>query len=111
MVKQNEEMLKLFKIDSWSYPINNLFAEKLYEKMSSFIDNFKAKGVPPIILDGYSVTFRTVVDDEVWSLWIHLPQGNALKMSDLCRQIITDGCAGKLDESKYIELLDDFLNL
>ena len=74
--------------------------------MVSFIDNFKAGGMAPTISDGYSVKFRTVVDDEVWSLWIHEPQEIALKMADLCRQIITDGIANKLDESKYITVLD-----
>ncbi|GHT69999.1 hypothetical protein AGMMS50239_37700 [Bacteroidia bacterium] len=75
--------------------------------MAALIDNFKAKGVPPIIMDGYSVTFRTVVEDEVWSLKIHLPRGNALKMSDFCKQIILDADTSKLDETKFIELLEE----
>ena len=106
LAKQNEESFKLYKIETRSLHINNQFAERLYKKIVSLIDNFKAKGVPPIILDGYSVTFRTVVEDEVWSLSIHMPKGDALKMADLCRQIITDANAGELDESKYIEWLE-----
>ena len=62
--------------------------------MVSFIGTFKTKGALPIMADGYSVTFRTVVEDEVWSLNIHIPQGNAFKKADLCRQIITDARAG-----------------
>ncbi|MDR1171162.1 MAG: hypothetical protein LBL24_01775 [Bacteroidales bacterium] len=100
--KQNEEALKLYKIEKRIFPVSSQFAEKLYGKMVSFIDNFKAKGVPPIIFDGYSVIFRTVVDDEVWSLDVHEPQGNALKMADLCRQIITDAKANTFEESKYV---------
>jgi hypothetical protein len=91
--------------------------------MSSLINNFKARSRSSIILDGdgdgnvkeyivtffdgYDVTFRTVVDDEVWSLKIHEPTGNALKMADICRQIMTDMETKTFKESKYVELLDD----
>ena len=110
LAKQHEEMLKLYKIETLSFPISNRFAEKLYEKMVSLIDNFKAKGVPPVYFGGYSVLFRNVVDDEVWSLRIDQPNGDALKMSDLCRQIIKDAISNKFDESKYITVLDSFEN-
>ena len=75
--------------------------------MVFFINNFKSKGIPGIIMDGYSVTFRTVVDDEVWSLDIHMPAGNAKIMADLCMQIITDAKANQLEESKYLSRLDN----
>ena len=107
-LKYFEELPKLFKIETRSFSINNQFAEELYKKMASFIDNFKAKGTPPIISDGYSTTFRTVVEDEVWLLWIHNPQGSALKMADLCRRIITDAKENQLDEAKYLSVLDTF---
>ena len=106
--KRNEEMLKLFKVEILTLPVSNQFVEKMYEKMVLFIDNFKAKGVPPIISDGYRVVFRNVVEDEVWSLNIHMPQGDALKMADLCRQIITDAKENQLDEAKYISVLETF---
>ena len=106
--KRNEEIHKLYKLETFSFSISTQFAEKLYERMVLFIDNFKAKGVPSIIEDGYSVTFRTVVDDEVWSLWIHQPESNALKMADLCRQIITDAIENQFDESKYMSVLNSF---
>jgi hypothetical protein len=101
-----EELPKCFKIKVVSYPVSKQFAEKLYEKMTLFIENFKAKGVPCLTLDGYSVTFRTVVEDEVWSLRIHMPQGEALKMANICKQIIEDAEANQLNESKYLNLLE-----
>jgi hypothetical protein len=102
-----KEWHRLFKIETLSYPISDQFARKLYIKMVSLIDNFKAKGVSPIILDGYIVTFRTVVDDEVWSLKIHVPQGNALKMTDICLKIMNDNIeAYTFKESEYTKLLD-----
>lgn len=107
--KQYEEMNKLYKVETLSFSVSDWFAEKLYEKMVSLIDNFKAKGVPPIMTDGYSVTFRTVVEDEVWALSIHMPQGSALKMADICRQIIEDAKSNKLNESEYNRLIDKWL--
>jgi hypothetical protein len=59
------------------------------------------KPVCPEISDGYSVIFRTVADDEAWSLSIHMPKGDVVKMADLCRQIITNAKAKKPDEKKY----------
>jgi hypothetical protein len=104
--QRNDERLKLFKVETLSFTVSDQFAEKLYQKMILFIDKFKAKGRLVLAADGYSVTFRNVVDDEVWSLEIHLPEGNALKFADLCRQMITDAHIGQLNESMYISVLD-----
>lgn len=107
--KATEEKSKLSDIDSRSFPVSAQFAEILYKKAVSLIANFKATGICPLIDDGYTVTFRTVVDDEVWSLRIHCPAGNAFKMSNLYKQIVTETLAtGKVDESRYIQMLDDF---
>jgi hypothetical protein len=105
--KGEEAKLVLYNIESRSFPISNKFAELLYKKSVSLIYKFKAIGIPLGIEDGYSSTFRTVVDDEVWSLKIHLPQGKALKMSDLYRQIINDGRNNQLDETSYIRSLEN----
>jgi hypothetical protein len=106
--KREEERFKFFKVETVSFPVSDQFAEKLYQKMVSLIDRFKAKGISSIIMDGYTVSFRNVVDDEVWSLEIHMPEGNALKMADLCRQIITDAIANELDEEEYLYILNEF---
>ena len=95
-------------IVSRSFSISAQLAEKMYKKMVSLIYNIKAKGTQKFILDGYGVNFRAVVEDEVWSLIIHIPSGNAVKMFDLCKQICDDADANKLDEAKYIKILDDF---
>jgi hypothetical protein len=103
-----EELTKHLKVETRSFTVSDRFSELFYSKMVSFIDKFKGRGVPPTVLDGYSVVFRTVVEDEVWSLAIHMPNGEALKMADLCRQITTDAEKNEWDESKYIVLLDKF---
>ena len=112
LAKQNEERLKLYKADALLFPIGNHFAEQLYEKMVSLIVAFKVKEfVYAISTGGYSVSFRAVVDYEVWSLWIsNPPDENERKMVELCRQIITDALANQLDESKYISILNTFEN-
>ena len=61
-----------------------------------------------IILDGYYATFRVVVNEEVWSLEINEPSGNALKMSNLCRKVLDDTKDKKLDETSCIKILDSF---
>jgi len=108
--KRVEEIRKLYKVETLSFSISTQFAEKLYERMVYFIGNFKAKGVPSIIEGGYLVTFRTVVDDEVWSLEIHMPEGIAFKMANMCRQIITNAIDNKLDEAEYLYVLSTFEN-
>ena len=101
--KYFEELPKHFKVEKKSIPISNQFAEKLYKMMVLFIDNFKAKGLPAISFDGYSVSFRTVVDDEVWSLKIHMPKGNADTIANFCMKIIKDANEGRLDESMLLD--------
>jgi hypothetical protein len=105
-IQLSDDLYKPYRPESKTLKIKNEFAEKLHDKMAALIDDFKAKGVPPEMSDGYTVTFRTVVDDEVWSLNIHMPEGDALKMSDFCRQIIKDVEANKFNESNYTTLLE-----
>jgi hypothetical protein len=112
--KQREEIHKSFKIETRTYPVSNRLAEKLHQKMVLCINNFEAKTVSdpnlvPITRDGYSITFRTVVDNAVLqSLWVQNPNEDTLKMADFCREIIADAKANKLDEGKYLSVLSTF---
>ncbi|WP_080905147.1 hypothetical protein [Parabacteroides sp. Marseille-P3160] len=103
-----EERIRLYNVKGLSFAVSDQFAEKLYNKTVSFIDNFKAKGAIPLIFDGYSVSFRTVVGDELWSLNIHMPKGNAFKMATIYKQILEDAKKNIFEEDKYIRLLNDF---
>jgi hypothetical protein len=105
-VKVSDDLFKPYRPESKTFQINNEFAEKLHNKIVTLIDNFKAAGIPPLIFDGYKVTFRVIVENEVWSLSIHMPQKNALIMANLCKQIIEDADVNKLNETKYVTLLD-----
>ena len=90
------------------FEIKTPFVELLFEKMVDLIHNFKAKAMTSIIDGGDRVTFRTVVEDEVWTLNVHVPRGNAQKMSDLCKTIMKDATNDNLNEENYMKILEKF---
>ena len=94
-----------FKVKTISIPISDEFADMLSKNITTGVKNFKAKGIQSFFTDGDCATFSCVVDDEVWSLWIHEPQKGMLKLSDICREIITDTQNNNFNESKYMMLL------
>jgi hypothetical protein len=104
--KRQEYGFDRYEVGTLSFPVYHL-GDKLYGKMVSLIDNFKAEGGYVDGFDGYTATFRCVVGDELWTLTIHQPQKRALQMSNLCRQIIEDAMEGnEFDEWKYVRMLE-----
>nr|WP_310793362.1 hypothetical protein [uncultured Alistipes sp.] len=109
--KREKESLKRYQVQTFIIPISDLFAEKLYAKFVSFIDDFKAKELEPNLLmgDGETTVFRCIVDQEIWTLSIPFKtEEKARELSDLCKRIIEDAEAGRFDESKYIGRLEDY---
>ena len=107
--KREKESLKRYQVHTFIIPISDLFAEKLYAKFVSFIDDFKAKELEPNVLmgDGETTVFRCIVDQEIWTLSIPFKtEEKARELSDLCKQIVEDAEAGRFDESKYIGSLE-----
>ena len=107
--KREKESLKRYQVHTFIIPISDLFAEKLYAKFVSFIDDFKAKELEPNLLmgDGETTVFRCIVDQEIWTLSIPCKtEEKARELSDLCKQIVEDAEAGRFDESKYIGSLE-----
>ena len=112
LTKRRQEGPTLYNIDTKRTPISNLFARKMHEKISTSINNFKGtiyreEGREQVVLDGEIMTFRCVVEDEVWTLRIHVPEGDIKKLSKFCEQIFSDAKADKFDESKYLGLLEN----
>ena len=108
--KREKESLKRYQVQTFIIPISDLFAEKLYAKFVSFIDDFKAKELEPNLLmgDGETTVFRCIVDQEIWTLSIPFKtEEKARELSDLCKQIVEDAEAGRFDESKYIGSLEN----
>ena len=108
-------------IETLSFPISTQFTRKLREKMKTFISTFEEEVTFPdnvvsvcaetdIVIrrfpvGGVTVTFRTVVDDEVWALRIRTPLYRAREFSNLFRQMIEDAKADEFDEEKYLSTL------
>lgn len=106
-MKNRKERSRLIHIEGLSLAVSKQFTEKVHQKTVSLIDNFKAQGLPSDFPHhARNVTFRAVVGDELWSLKIRMPKGNALTMDDIYRQIVEDVKDLKFDEEKYIKLLD-----
>ena len=108
--KREKESLKRYQVHTFIIPISDLFAEKLYAKFVSFIDDFKAKELEPNLLmgDGETTVFRCIVDQEICTLSIPFKtEEKARELSDLCKRIIEDAEAGRFDESKYIGSLEN----
>lgn len=115
--KQKEEAIKRYEVYTQVFPVGNSLADELYDKVAAAIANFKGKKNHPvpidgynavtILTDGYTVTFRCVVEDEVQMLAIHMPKGALSKLADICNLLIKDAEANLLYEEKYIRLLRD----
>jgi hypothetical protein len=100
MEKQKEESFSLYKVETINCPVTSDYAEKLYSTTVTAIQNFKGKGVPPIIFDGVYVTFRCIVEDELWTLTVHQPGGEIKQLFDMCNQLIEDIKGQKLEIKK-----------
>ncbi|WP_019539229.1 hypothetical protein [Proteiniphilum acetatigenes] len=109
LLENQDNLYKPYRPEPLKLQINKELAEKIHDKTSILIENFKGVGIPLNIVDGFEVTFRCVMDDELWTLSIHCPQGKALRFSSLFRQIIADGFDNKFDQSKYLKLFDEIL--
>jgi hypothetical protein len=110
--KKYNESLYRYKIVNQFVPVSNLFVEKLHELFVTAIDNFVGKGTPLSILDGYRVTFRCVIEDEVWTLTIHNPKNEILKLVDVCNQMIKDIKTNNVNElTNYITLFEAMISL
>ncbi|MDR1860117.1 MAG: hypothetical protein LBR06_04275 [Bacteroidales bacterium] len=74
--------------------------------MVTFVGNFKGESCPASTHDGFSVTFRCVVDDEVWSLeYDNLPVGYCRLLAEMCCKILEELKKGNFKESMYLPLL------
>lgn len=100
-----DDLYKPYRPKSTSIKISTDLAEKLHSKIVMLINNFRAEGIPSTVFDGYAVTFRCVVKDELWTLNVNIPQKKALLLSEICRQILADVKTKKFNENKYLKSL------
>jgi hypothetical protein len=108
---ENKRISDLNVVETVSYPVKkDVFTEKLYSTIKSTIKHFVMKGEPASILDGSTVTFRCVVEDEVWTLTIHEPDREIFQLPNICEQLIADIQSKNVDETKYITLFENILS-
>lgn len=105
--KIKKESLVLYDIETKSIAITDSLAKKLYNKVISIIDKYHCNGFPSMVFDGYTVAFRSVVDYELWTLTVQMPQGDVRKLTETFLGIITDVTAGEFNEYNYLKSLDN----
>jgi hypothetical protein len=105
-----KEALLRYLINTDTLFISQDLANALHNTIVDLIDKFVGKGKPATIKDGYTATFRCVVNDEVWSFYIKMPSGKFGELTQLCNQIVEDGKANHFNESKYLTILNDILD-
>lgn len=106
-VKQAEESARLYEVKTVSFPISDSLARQLYAKVFIALVTSPAEIKGQGIRDGISVTFRCVVDDQLWTLKYHEPdEGDFLKLTNTCTEMVKDAEVGNFDTAKYLEMLD-----
>lgn len=112
----SEKLYRQYRPIPTTIVVSEAFALKLHYKISTLIRDFKAvrdEEIDPFLYtgmpDGESATFRCVVGDELWSLYIHRPQRRALRLSNILNQLVEElvGSDREIDEAKYSKLLDE----
>jgi hypothetical protein len=88
--KQKEESFLRYKVETTDCPVTGDYAERLYSMAVAAIQNFKGKGTPPMFVDGFYVTFRCIVEDELWTLTVLQPEGEIKQLVNMCKQLIED---------------------
>jgi hypothetical protein len=102
-----------YKLEEDSISISSNMANLLYRLYVDLIENYSNKGVPVKILDGEYVTFRCVVDDEVWNFSISNPSGNFRRLADICEEMAKEVFKDKekIIETEYIKQLEELLKI
>lgn len=112
--KIDAERLSSYQIKRTIVPIGDTLTSRLYATLVEAIGKMENKkspassdGIIKIVKDGTSATFRCVVDNQLWTLRCHMPDGDFERLSDIFMQIIADVEADSFDQAKYLELLDN----
>jgi hypothetical protein len=110
--KHRQESFLRYKVDTLTFPVTDDFAAKLYSTTVAAIKNFKGKGTPPMCFDGFSATFRCIVEDELWTLTVHMPANELLQLTNTFKQLIEDIKTNDVDKlNNYTVLFDDIGSL
>ena len=102
--KRRQERMKRYRVETKSFRIGQQLADALYDRITDMIEHFDSRYEGRYA--AYSVTFRCVVGNEVWTLFFRdVPQGETLALSDLCMRVLRDAKTDDWAEAEYLNLL------
>lgn len=102
--KRRQERMKRYRVETKSFRISQQLADALYDRITDMIEHFDSRYEGRYA--AYSVTFRCVVGNEVWTLFFRdVPQGETLALSDLCMRMLRDAKTDDWAEAEYLNLL------
>ncbi|WP_443776562.1 hypothetical protein [Alistipes ihumii] len=102
--KRRQERMKRYRVETKSFRIGQQLADALYDRITDMIEHFDSRYEGRYA--AYSVTFRCVVGNEVWTLFFRdVPQGETLALSDLCMRMLRDAKTDDWAEAEYLNLL------
>jgi len=96
--------MKRYRVETKSFRIGQQLADALYDRITDMIEHFDSRYEGRYA--AYSITFRCVVGNEVWTLFFRdVPQGETLALSDLCMRMLRDAKTDDWAEAEYLNLL------
>jgi hypothetical protein len=121
--QSKNDVISEYIIKTTNIEIRESFANKLYDTFVYLIMNYKNKGpdfitqpdgsqmiISRVVYDGSQLTFRCIVDNEIWSLFIGKSFDEIDKLTEICNEIIADSIKnGKINEEKYIKILNELI--
>lgn len=104
-VKNKQTEATTGEISVQTVKISKEFVDKLHDRVLSLISTARAVGKPRNSFDGTDVTFRCVVDDQVWTFTTKnsRPESGVANLTDICTQIISDLRNNDFEESRYFD--------
>lgn len=98
-------------IERLEIPISKDLAAQLWETYYFIMKFYISRGIAPILSDGYSVTFRCLVENfSVWTFFARNPLSHIKDLTTACNEIVKDVQEnGKMiDEKKHTKQIKNF---
>jgi len=109
-LRRQEEGKNLTEYDILSKEINisKTFAVQLHNAFVYLIKNHDNRGPSVTQFDGSQMTFRCVVENELWSFTIGKAFNKIDKLTEICNEIVQDSTSGNgINEEKYLQQLKE----
>ncbi|MPN06863.1 hypothetical protein SDC9_154120 [bioreactor metagenome] len=101
-----------YTIERRKIPVSATFAGQVWKSYHGIMKYYFSRGIAPTSSDGYSVTFRCVVEDfSLWTFFARNPLSHIKDLSTACNEIVKEVQEnGKMaNEEKHIKQIDKLL--